>query len=116
MGIPPAWVRLKEAANLALGKHRRLVFQGSWEPVLPEMRVLDDVRICRDQQLFTTRCHGFTPCSLSNHALRRVTQSEKITAYPLASKSPSPELTGRRIPQHRSALADHRSGQERQLS
>jgi len=35
VGVPPTRVSLKEPAHLPLGKHRRLVFEGYWQPVLP---------------------------------------------------------------------------------
>jgi len=46
VGVPPTGMGLKEPAHLPLGKHRRLIFEGRWQPVLPEVRVLDDVRVC----------------------------------------------------------------------
>ena len=53
MGVPPTRVGLKEPSNLPLGKYRRLFFEGCRQPVLPEVRVLDDMRVCRDQQFLT---------------------------------------------------------------
>jgi hypothetical protein len=46
VGVPPTRMGLEEPAHLPLGKHRRPIFQGCWQPVLPEVRILDDVRVC----------------------------------------------------------------------
>lgn len=37
---------LKGPAHLPVGEHRRLIFAGCGQTVFPEMRILDDVRVC----------------------------------------------------------------------